>query len=396
MALPFSLCVHICAGQGKVEKKFFFLLTSTCASILARKTKVGNILLCRMLPTFRVFGTACCLPSLTHEHEVHGKEYGYDPGTDIHLAPFAREQLDQGVGDKGKAYAVGYAVGEGHHDNSQKGRKALCEIGEIDVYHVRHHEGAHDDECRGSGTGRDEANQGRKEEGEGKERSHSDGSEAGSAALGDAGGAFHVAGNGGRSHKGACHCAQGVRGKGLAEVVDVPVLAHEACLFRKADERSHVVEKGDNGEGDHNGEHAVVHGSDDVEAHEDLSHAWQIKAHEAVQPLGQGCDTGNHGKGRGGKHAQDHGSLHAAYHEGHSEQEPEAAKKRFGVREASQGDQGVWVVDHNAAVFEANEGNEGAYAYDDGELQVEGDGVYELFAQPCDGEQKEDDRKVKI
>ena len=75
--------------------------------------------------------------------------------------------------------------------------------------------------------------------------------QARAAALGHAGGAFHIAGDGGGAQAGARHGADGVGHQSAAHAGQLAVLIQHVALCGNADERAHGVEQVNEQEREH-------------------------------------------------------------------------------------------------------------------------------------------------
>ena len=129
----------------------------------------------------------------------------------------AAEDLQEHPCQDAEHDAVGDGIGERHHDDGHKSAQHVGHIAlELHLQHAGHHEQAHDDERRSSGEAGDGAEHGPQEQREDEHRGRGERGEARAAALGHAGGAFHIAGDGGGAQAGARHGADGVGHQGLA------------------------------------------------------------------------------------------------------------------------------------------------------------------------------------
>ncbi len=90
------------------------------------------------------------------EHE----EYSEDIHHYRKFLGFAREHLDQHVGQQSQHDTFGNGVGEGHHHHGDEARYNLCEVGHLDVLHGLHHHYSYDHQSTGSGSSRDKEEDG--------------------------------------------------------------------------------------------------------------------------------------------------------------------------------------------------------------------------------------------
>ena len=73
----------------------------------------------------------------------------------LNFFPFARQDVEDDVGNDAEGNAFGNAVAKGHGNDGNVGRNGFAEIVEVDADDGGQHEEADDDQSRRGGEGRD-------------------------------------------------------------------------------------------------------------------------------------------------------------------------------------------------------------------------------------------------
>ena len=169
------------------------------------------------------------------------------------------------------------------------------------------------------------------------------------------------------------------------------LVIHQPGFAGEADERPHVVEQLDDGEGEDDRNDAVLERAHDVELHERGGEAREGETHNAVDP-GRGRGYAEYHAEHGGhKDADEQAPLDVTGHEPRREHEAATGQQRAGLGDMAKGDHCSVVLYHDARVLEPDEGDEHADADDDGILEVHGHGINEQLADVRNRQQQEHD-----
>src|ERR1700687_5675598 len=172
------------------------------------------------------------------------EENAEDPDEGADFAVAAGAELDEGEGEEAEAEARGNAEGEGGGDQGEEGGEGFAEIVPADAGDGAAHERANENEGRSGGVRRNRGDQRGAKHGEKKERGDHDVAQTSARAGGDSGGAFDIAGDGGRSGERAEHGAESV-GEQRAARARKFSFAQEAAFFADADQSAHVIKEVD-------------------------------------------------------------------------------------------------------------------------------------------------------
>ena len=74
------------------------------------------------------------MPKLKRYKELHNEEDGKEVGKKRYFFCLSGAELDEGVGDKGKADTVSDGAGNGHCDEHDGNRDELRRIFEVDLF----------------------------------------------------------------------------------------------------------------------------------------------------------------------------------------------------------------------------------------------------------------------
>ena len=168
------------------------------------------------------------------------------------------------------------------------------------------------------------------------------------------------------------------------------VVPHETGFAGKADECAHVVEELDDGEGQHDAHDAVIDGAPDIEGKEHGADVRNGEAHDVLNAVRYRRHAHCHGGKGGAEDADDHGAFHVVGHEHGGQNKSETGEQGLRLQHMPEGHEGGFVRDDDPGVLHAYEGDEHAYAHNDGALERERHGVDEHLPYLRDREQEED------
>ena len=309
------------------------------------------------------------------------------------LLELAADGVAEHIGDNTKEDTVGDAVGKGHHDYGYEGGDGLAVVVPVNGLDGRHHHHAHNDEGGSGGCAGDCEEDGAQEQGQAEEHCHGEGGEAGAAAFTHSGCALHVGCGGGGAEAGACYGGDGIGKEHLLYAFNlVAALLDETCTLVHADYGAHGVEHVDEEEGEHHRQHVPADDAAPLELAEDRSDAVGKGNHA----LGEGSDScagcgilDEEADGGSNEDAPEHSAADLCHNQAGGDEQADEGYKSLALSDAAESHDGGIVVNDDAGVLHADEGDEQADTCADGLLKRTGDGIDEPAANLGKGEDDE-------
>ena len=234
----------------------------------------------------------------------------------------------------------------------------------------------------------------------GKAADGGEGGEARASTGTHTGSTLHIGGGCRGAEAGAAGGGNSVGHENFVDAVDVALFVNHAGFLRDANHGAHSVEHVDEEEGEEDDEHVKREDFAPLELAEDGCHRGRDVDH-AVKD-GEGS-VGHSAVGSGdlpdGQHAQQGGDDDADEDvAGHLEDEQHTCdddaddgQQGGAVADVAEVDQRGFVVDDDAAVLQADEGDEQADTGTNGVAQIHGNGIHNPLTHLGEGEDDEDD-----
>src|SRR5882762_5520982 len=280
------------------------------------------------------------------------EEDAEDPDEGADFAVAAGAEFDEGEGEEAEAETRCDAEGEGRGDEREECGEGFAEVVPANAGDGAAHEGADEDEGGSGGVGGNGSDERRAKHGDKKQRRDDDIAEPRARASCDSGGAFDVAGDGGRSGERAEHGAESVGEQRAGRAGKFPV-PQETAFFADANERAHIVEKID--EEEHKDEFAKAKFCCRAQVQLE-KRAGRMRQREKTR--GPVTETERNASESDDGDPQENGAADAPGHQDGNENESRGGEKNLRIGSFAQPDESGGIGHNDFRVAQADEGDE--------------------------------------
>lgn len=314
------------------------------------------------------------------------KQSRQDPRQRSHLPRPTEAEFQTGINEEAERDAFADAEGQRHGDHGDDGWNGFAKIPQIDVEDALHHENSHDDQGWRGGYGWNDGDERMQQEREQKTERHDDARETGARAFLDAGGGLDVSRHCGSPEAGTDHRGTCIGGEGAADFGQTSIPIEQTGPVADTDQSPHVVEKIDE-------EKTQDNGNGDCRMRPEKREVeFEKSRRERCGPGDQGRwmrrDASKKARDSYGENSQDDGTSDFFRDQGGGENQSAEHKPWTGLMEISQADERCRMAHDDAAISQADEGDEQPDAAGDGEFEFHRNGVHQFLANAGDREQE--------